>query len=89
MLVSKNAKIYPNPSSFSNDVTLSIYSETEDVATVRVFDGMGRICLSREFAVIQGSNETNLSIKTLSSGCYFVYINTLKGNAQKLRLIKN
>ena len=89
MLVSKNAKIYPNPSSFSNDVTLSIYSETEDVATVRVFDGMGRICLSREFAVIQGSNEANLSIKTLSSGCYFVYINTLKGNAQKLRLIKN
>jgi trimeric autotransporter adhesin len=77
--------LYPNP---ANDKTsLSVASNKDETAQVRVIDNTGRVVNQRFINIVKGKNNFELSISNLSTGLYYIEI-TGKTINQKIKLIK-
>lgn len=79
-------EVYPNP--FKNVINVSIESEEETSAIVRLFDINGKVQKEMLKSISVGTNTIEVNAGNMESGLYFIEINT--GN-QKIvqRLIKN
>ncbi len=66
--------LFPNPASGS--VTVQFYSPGESIATIIVTDMLGQQLLSISQNTTAGNNFSSLNISGLSSGIYFVSVNS-------------
>jgi PQQ-dependent dehydrogenase (s-GDH family) len=77
--------LYPNP---ANDKTsLSIASNNDETAQVRIIDNTGRVVNQRFLNIVKGKNNFELNISNLSTGLYYIEVNGKTIN-QKIKLIK-
>jgi trimeric autotransporter adhesin len=77
--------LYPNP---ANDKTsLSIASNNDETAQVRIIDNTGRVVNQRFINIVKGKNNFELNISNLSTGLYYIEVNGKTIN-QKIKLIK-
>lgn len=87
-LASGQVSIYPNPS--KGQIFIELSQEITGNAVVLLYDAVGALILNRAFEEIQKSGRLNLDLSGLSSGTYFLHLQT--GQAvyrQKLILDKN
>lgn len=75
-----NIKLYPNPT------TGKIYIETDEILnTYEVYNIVGQRLLRGTFI----SNEASISLENMSSGTYFIKLQTQKGTVVTEKIIKN
>lgn len=81
------AKLFPNPTSDNTTLELN-FSETTKLS-IQLVDIAGKLINTQEIAAQEGTSTYQLSTADLSSGLYFVKLNTNKGiNTMKLKVIK-
>jgi hypothetical protein len=77
---------YPNP--FSDDMTLEVLAEQEDQLHLTVTDVLGRVVLSREVALLKGSNKVDLSLGNhYPKGLYLISAR-FNGTVQQAKVMK-
>jgi len=79
-------KIFPNPT--SEVINIEIESDANAEALVSIYDLNGRLMLSNNHMVIQGSNVLNMNISNLSKGTYLVKTQ-LEGKTYSNKLMIN
>ena len=77
-----NVSLYPNPANSQFTIALPKAMKAE----IRVFDISGKLLLKEAKQLI--SNKHSIDVSSLSSGTYFVRINSEEGTATKKLLIK-
>ncbi len=80
--------LYPNPA--SNNFTLDMLMEKDQMVVKEVYDVLGNMVINEKHQLSTGSNSVNTNIELLSNGIYFVKILDTDGNTLfTQRLIKN
>jgi hypothetical protein len=77
-------ELVPNPA--SNEVNIHIQA-MEEVATLNVFDQLGRIIWTQELEEQQNLIQLNLNQKIFQNGSYIVSIQTTSGERITKRLL--
>ena len=62
--------IFPNPS--KGDLTLKIFSTTEQEGVIKVTDGIGRVVLTQSVNLVEGSNQYNFDLNSSAKGIYLI-----------------
>jgi hypothetical protein len=84
-IVKEMITLYPNP---ANDQTsLSIASNNDETAQVRMIDNTGRVVNQRFINIVKGKNNFEFNISDLATGLYYIEI-TGKTINQKIKFIK-
>jgi len=79
-----NFNVYPNP---NNGIFMISYSSNQNEKTIiQVRDLMGRMVFDESLNMISGLNKMDLNLRGLSSGMYFIELNT-SGNHLTQKLI--
>jgi hypothetical protein len=65
--------LFPNPS--TGNFTVSLLSDSENDAFVRVFDITGKAVVNTRFAATKGQNLFNVDLTGNAHGIYFVEVN--------------
>lgn len=81
----KLLSIAPNPA--SENFSLHLYSATSNFDEIKLFDITGKLVLSKEVKLEQGSNNFSIPLFETQSGTYFVKTN-LSNKAIKLSVIR-
>ena len=76
--------IYPNPA--KNEVSISMYSESNTTALVNLLDLTGRECLAKSFTLTEGGNIMKLDLSSMVAGLYLVKL-TQNGQISYNRLV--
>jgi hypothetical protein len=84
--IAENALGLPYPNPATDLVYLDVESVGYHTATIDVFDLQGRMLLSREISLQNGSNTMGINTATLKSGIYFVRAN-VNGAVSQQRFI--
>ena len=82
ILSSDNVQVYPNPA--TAEITVSLTSPSE--VDIRIFDLSGKLLVYQADTIIEGAH--SLDVSSLTSGIYFLRINSENGEVTK-KLIKN
>lgn len=70
--MNEEVEIYPNPA--TDLVNLSFESPKNDRISIKVYDNLGRLCITVPVNVREGFNKVQLQTSTLSNGKYQVHI---------------
>ncbi|MCC7232392.1 MAG: T9SS type A sorting domain-containing protein [Bacteroidia bacterium] len=73
--------LYPNPAKES--IRLFFYSEKEQAGTIELMDLSGKILLRQSSSLIEGDNQADVDVSTLSNGVYLAIV-----NMEQTRLVK-
>jgi hypothetical protein len=65
-------KMYPNPA--NNNVTISLNSQKNQDLNIKIYDLLGKVCLSDFIKSANGLVNKNYSLSEISKGMYFVEI---------------
>jgi hypothetical protein len=80
--------VRPNPA--SNEVGFSLYSPSRAVANIQIIDITGRVILSKQEAVLEGSQDFVTAINDLESGAYYLKVSIDEmGYNYTTKIIKN
>lgn len=78
-IVSKNFKIYPNP---TNDIlNIDLVDDSSEIVDYLIFDTTGR-------KITSGQTNKHINVESLTSGTYIIKLSTSKSN-QTLKFLKN
>ena len=85
----KNMRIalYPNPV-IDNHAVLTVYSGHGETADVYILDDNGHLMKKNKAAVRKGENLYVLDMAGLTSGYYFIKVNTASGFTQTVKILK-
>jgi len=70
--------IYPNPT--SGAFTIEFNTANGNTATVRLFNPLGQLVLTSNYAVLQGINKVSFDISSFSQGIYLLELSNGKSN---------
>ncbi len=79
-----NVHAWPNPA--RDEITVSFELAAEGGCSARLVDISGRIVLQESFPVMAGSNEKHFDLQGISTGVYFMILETAAGS-QQVRII--
>lgn len=80
--------LYPNPAHRSTTVRFTA-SQTEAAARILVYDAAGREVYNVQHSTVWGTNETELPLRGLAPGVYFVVVETGEGRTvQRLSVVE-
>lgn len=82
-----NLSVFPNPA--TDAVKLSFTSKTQQAATVKIIDNLGKTVYSASHEVMQGSNEIQVKTGQLPAGIYTVQLSSASGQFAKRISIAN
>jgi len=81
-------QVFPNPATNVTAVNLTINSEsTRGAGQIVISDALGRAVNTQAVSIVQGLQNYNLNVKTLSAGTYRVHIQTEKWQSVSRPLI--
>jgi hypothetical protein len=75
-----NLVLYPNPA--AHQVRLTISAQRKEKLNYRVFDNAGRLVMEQASMVLAGANVFSIDITKLSSGLYYLTLNSNSINEQ-------
>ena len=83
--------IYPNPVTSENEINMSVFSKTNQAAQVSILSMDGKLLLSEQVNVAEGTNTLNFSVSELPDGAYFIRLegNDWHSSAQKFIKVGN
>lgn len=79
-------KVYPNPT--DKNSVIEFNSTTNELATISIYNLQGKLVEQRKVGVSVGNNKIALTEKELTTGVYFVNIQTSKLNSSNRFLVK-
>jgi hypothetical protein len=81
-----NFQVSPNP--FSNYIQLNLQNRKNEIAIVKIYDAVGRVLITKQIQLVNGSNFVSLDgLSKLSSGTYVIQLNSSEGSMVK-KIIK-
>lgn len=72
-MLNTQVSVYPNPSSTTTNVSLSLDQATS--VDIQLVDVQGKVISSRNYGVMQGNQNIEMNTQLLNAGVYFVQIN--------------
>lgn len=77
---SENIKLYPNP--VKSDLTIQYVSTENTLVKVNLFDLSGKLVLTKNLAIVSGTNTFSIEMNNLPSGSY--YLNGIGSSSIKI-----
>lgn len=77
---------YPNPT--SNDINVVISSNVIQNASLKVYDVLGKIVKTTTVELVEGVNNTKLSLSALANATYIIVLTDEKGYQYKYKVVK-
>jgi hypothetical protein len=77
--------VFPNPASSSGKIDIQVSGSNSQIAAIRILDATGRILLKQQIGLKNGVGSLELSENKLSSGIYFLEVNS--GNQHSVKRI--
>jgi hypothetical protein len=82
----ESIKVYPNP--VKNDCLVSMQTEINGAATLRLYDSKGRLLQQKQAGIQAGNNQFRISMSGYTQGIYSLVITSNDGKVQVIKLEK-
>lgn len=82
-------KIYPNPIRKNKSLTLELTSEGLSSAQISILNALGQeVLIGQSIELVDGPNQHQLDVRTLSAGLYLIQVKTKEGIQSKKLLVE-
>lgn len=82
-------KIYPNPIRKNKSLTLELTSEGLSSAEISILNALGQeVLIGQSIELVDGPNQHQLDVRTLSAGLYLIQVKTKEGIQSKKLLVE-
>ena len=75
-------RIYPNPA--QGKINICLTGKDNRIITIELFDATGKISLSKQSGITEGTNTIELNIAALAKGTYFLQIKNMDVPVMKM-----
>ena len=79
--ISDKISIWPNP--FQENVFINIFSNTESIVNISIFDSKGALVKKQKANLLKGTNQLEVDMATMTNGIYSMYLEWNHGQSTK------